>query len=72
MQRNREHAGVVPEDTLRSVPVVRIDVDIRHPADAAVEQLLHGKCSVVIDTKAAGPLARGVVHAAAEVDGAQG
>ncbi len=70
VQGNRQDPGVVPEDALGAVAVVGIDVDVRDPPDTAVEQPLHGEGGVVIDTEAAGPLTGGMMHAAAEVDGA--
>ena len=70
VQGNRQDPRVVPEDALGAVAVVGIDVDVRDPADTAVEQPLHGECGVVIDAEAAGTPTGGVMHAAAEVDGA--
>jgi hypothetical protein len=71
VQRDGEDTGVIPEDTLRSVAVVSVDVDIRHAADAAVEQPLDGNRRIVVDAEAAGPFAGRVVHAATEVHGVE-
>ena len=72
VQRNGQDARIVPEDALRAVAVVRIDVDVGHPPDAAVEQPLDREGGVVVDAKTARALPGGVVHPAAEVHGPHG
>ncbi len=42
VHRRREHVAPVPEDRLRPVPVVRVDVEHGDPRDAAVAQVLRG------------------------------
>jgi hypothetical protein len=54
VQRDGEDAGVVPEDALRPVAVVGVDVDICHPLHAAVEQFPDRQGGIVVDAKAAG------------------
>ena len=38
MDRDREHSRIPPEDRLRTITVVDVDVDVRDPPDAVREQ----------------------------------
>ena len=54
VQRDRQHPGVVPEDPLHAVAVVDVDVDVRDPLGALVQQVLDAHGDVVVDAEAAG------------------
>ena len=52
VDRDRQHAGVVPEHALHAVAVVGVDVDVRHLLDALVEEPLNRDARVVVDAEA--------------------
>ncbi len=64
---DRQDPRVVPEQRLRPVAVVHVDVDVGDLRGAGVEQPLHRRGDVVVDAEAGGPVAEGVVQPAAEV-----
>src|SRR5699024_4490337 len=69
MDRNRQHARIVPECLFDPVTVVGINIDVGHPFSSLIEHPLNGQGRVVINTK---PRSRGslcVMHTAGEVDG---
>ena len=68
MDREREHARVVPEDRLDAVAVVRVQVDVGDPLGAGVEQALDRGSGVVVDAEAGGGASLRVMHAAGDVD----
>ena len=70
VQGDGEHAGVVVEDRLRAVAVVRVHVDVGHALRAEVQQALDGHGAVVVDAEPGRRGPGGVVHAAGEVHGA--
>ena len=55
VERDGQHPGVAVEDLLHPVAVVDVDVDVRHPRHALVQQPGDGDGGVVVDAKAAGP-----------------
>ncbi len=67
VHRDREHAGVVPEDALDAVAVVDVDVHVGDPLGALVEQPADRDGCVVVDAEATRPVGHRVVQAAAEV-----
>ena len=67
VQRDGEHARVVPEDPLDAVAVVHVDVDVGHPLRAVVQQPLDADGDVVVDAEARGVAGHRVVQPAAEV-----
>ena len=67
VERDGEHPRVVPEDPLDAVAVVDVDVDVRDPLGALVEQVLDADRDVVVDAEAAGPVGHPVVEAAGDV-----
>ncbi len=71
VQRDRQHPRVVVEDRLDAVAVVDVDIDVRDPLDALVEQPLDAHRDVVVDAEPARPVAHGVVQAARDVGAVQ-
>ena len=67
MEADRQHARVVPEDRLDAVAVVDVDVDVRHPLRALVEEVLDADRDVVVDAEAGGLVAHRVVQAPGDV-----
>ena len=81
VQRQGEHAGVLPEDAGRAVALVHIQVDHSHLQRSTLRAVkaapfgLHqarGHRRIIEDTKAAALLSAGVVRAAGHVGGHAG
>ena len=69
VQADRQHPGIVVESRLHAVAVVRVDVDVGHPAHAVGEQPRDGDGRIVVDAEARGLRRHRVVQAARQVDG---
>ncbi len=71
VQRDGEHARVVPEHALDAVAVVDVDVDVGDPLGALVEQPPDPDGDVVVDAEPARPVGHRVVEAAGDVRAVQ-
>ncbi len=68
VDRDGQHARVVPEDGLDAVAVVRVEVQVGDALRAEVQQALDRRGGVVVDAEAGRRARHRVVHAARDVD----
>ncbi len=61
VQRAEQHPRIVPEDVLRAVAVMHVEVDDRHAREPAAQRRLRRHGDVVQETEAHAGVARGVV-----------
>ena len=70
VDRERQHAGIVPMDRLDAIPVMDVEIDVQHPQPRAPSSCDRDR-RVVVDAEPRGLRRHGVVQAPARVEGVE-